>query len=145
MIRSRKLLDTARGAQCAARFPGICCGNPETTVWAHLNGAAYGKAMGMKAHDILGFHACRSCHTYTDTGHGTNPILSDAEFWEYLLRAVCETYVRAVDAGVVIVPRDLEKPSQTISRKPKGQRKPIPKPVDTVWAKRKLQSRKFGA
>lgn len=129
MIRSRKLLNTARGAPCSARFPGICCGDPETTVWAHLNGRAFGKGLGIKAHDILGFHACFNCHAYTDTGHGTNPILSDAEFWRYILEAVCETYVRVVEAGVVVVPRDMGTPAHEgliKPRKPKSQRKAIP-------------------
>lgn len=36
MIRSRKVLASAKGQPCAARFPGVCGGNPETTVAPEL-------------------------------------------------------------------------------------------------------------
>ena len=65
MIRSQKIINTARGAACALRLPGICNNDPATTVWAHLNG--FGKGMGMKTHDILGFPACSACHAAFDT------------------------------------------------------------------------------
>ena len=135
MIRSRKVLATAKGAECAARFPGICRGGTETTVWAHMNGAAFGKGMAMKAHDILGFHACFWCHAYTDTGHWTNPVMSDAEFWRSLLDAMAVTYVRIVEAGVVIVPFDPPKEHKPKPRKPKTERAPIIQ-RKTKWPKR---------
>lgn len=127
-IRSRKLLDSAKGAPCSIRLPGICNGNPETTVWAHLNGAAFGKGMGKKAHDVLGFHACFDCHRYVDVGHGTKPLMSEAEFSWAILRAVCETYVRVIRAGIVVVPLDPERLSSSKPvpiRKPPEQRKAV--------------------
>lgn len=149
MIRSRKLLDTAKGAECAARFPGICCGDPETVVWCHLNGHAYGKSLGNKAHDILGFHGCRTCHAYTDIGHHTNPILSDAEYWEGILRAVCTTYVRVVELGVVTVPQGPVTPLLSRPVKPRRAKPertaivsaPFQKPTTKrSWPKRKMGS-----
>jgi hypothetical protein len=126
MIRSQKVLRSAKGQPCSARFPGICNGNPETTVWAHLNGGAFGKGLGVKAHDVLGFHACFACHSYLDVGHGTRPILSNDTLLECVLSAVCETYVRLIRAGIVIVPQDVAAPKTIKSRKPRAERKAIP-------------------
>lgn len=136
-IRSQKVLNSARGQTCAARFPGICNGNPETTVFAHLNGAAFGKGKGVKAHDILGFHSCSACHAYVDTGHGTKPILSEAELARYVLEAVATTLVRLFRAGLLFVPVDVAKPLHARPakpRKPQAERKNIPQRADP-WPK----------
>lgn len=128
MIRSRKILDSARGQPCTLRFPGICNNDPATTVWAHLNGGRYGKGMGMKAHDILGAHACFACHTYLDTGHGTKPRISNEALLECVLGGVTETYVRLVKMGLVIIPLDAERLSSerpVPKRKPRSERKAI--------------------
>jgi hypothetical protein len=130
MIRSRKVLASARGQQCAGRFPGICNSNSETTVWAHLNGHAFGKGAGIKAHDILGLHLCADCHRYLDVGHGTRAILSTELLLERVLSGVCETWVRLIRMGIVIVPLDIATPfteRPTKPRKPPGERRPVPK------------------
>ena len=114
MIRSRAVLDSAKGAPCALRLPGICNSNPETTVWAHLN--SFGKGMGMKTHDILGFPACSSCHAAYDTGKDRSKYVGDA------LRALCETLVGLVLSGVVSVPRDRETPAHARPAKPRKDR-----------------------
>lgn len=127
-IRSTKVLRSAKGQSCSIRVPGICNSNPETTVWAHLNGHAFGKGMAIKAHDILGFHACSDCHAYYDTGHGRRQIVSTLELLELVMSAVCETYVRLVRAGIVVVPQDVETSfheKQTPKRKPKAERTPV--------------------
>jgi len=129
MIRSQKVIAAANGAPCSARFPGICNGNQETTVWCHLNGAAFGKGAGVKAHDVLGFDGCSSCHAYYDVGHGTRPLISTDTLLECVLQAVCESYVRRIVAGVIIVPLDAERLSSerpVPARKPKADRKAIP-------------------
>ena len=56
----------AQGKPCMIRVPGICNGNPETTVLAHfrLSGVS---GMGKKAPDLLGAWACSDCHKYVDT------------------------------------------------------------------------------
>ena len=144
MIRSQKVLRIAKGQPCSARFPGICCVDPATTVWAHLNGHAFGKGAGIKAHDILGFHACFACHAYYDTGHGTKPVMSEADLLWAVLGAVTETWVRLIAAGIVLVPMDAEKPAHerpVPARKPKAERAAIPERKDP-WPKgQKLQSR----
>lgn len=139
MIRSRKVIAAARGAPCSSRFPGICNGDPETTVWCHLNGAAFGKGAGVKAHDVLGFDGCSACHAYYDVGHGTRPLISTDTLLECVLQAVCESYVRRIASGVIIVPLDAERLSSERpipKRKPAGQRTRIPNNPD-----RKIQSR----
>lgn len=128
MIRSQKVIGASRGAPCSARFPGICNGNPETTVWCHLNGAAFGKGAGVKAHDVLGFDGCSSCHAYYDVGHGTRPLISTDTLLECVLQAVCESYVRRIGLGVIIVPLDAERLSSgrpVPPRKPPADRKAI--------------------
>lgn len=143
MIRSQKIIDTARGAECAFRFPGICQGGTETTVWAHLNGAKFGKGAGNKAHDVLGAPACFSCHTYLDVGHGTKPLISTETLLLCVLEAVTGTWVRLIQAGVVSVPQDKPKPAHERpipARKPKAERAKIQS--GNEWPKgRKLQSR----
>lgn len=137
MIRSQKILRSAKGAPCALRLPGICNNDPETTVWAHLN--SYGKGMGMKTHDILGFPACSSCHAEYDTGKNRSQYTGDA------LRALCETLVGLVRSGLMIVPLDKETLSSERPikpRKPPEQRQAIPARKDP-WPKghRPIQSR----
>lgn len=142
-IRSRKYLNGAKGSPCTFMGP-TCNGNPETTVFAHLNGAAFGKGKGQKAHDIAGLDACFECHAYIDVGHGTKPQMSEAEFNWHLLRGVVLTMVNRVRRQIVIVPLDPEHLSHTKptpARKRHEERKPIPARVNP-WPKgRKLQSR----
>lgn len=142
MIRSQKVINSARGQACTYRFPGICGGNPETTVWSHLNGWRFGKGMGIKAHDILGAHSCFECHAYLDVGHGTKPLISNETLLECVLGGVTETWVRLIQMGIVIVPLDATKLSSERPikpRKPREQRQKIHS--KTEWPKgRKLQS-----
>jgi hypothetical protein len=92
--------------------------------------------MGQKAHDILGMHACYYCHTALDQSrHG----LDAGELYLHLLRAVATTYVRVVEVGVVVVPRDAEvlpKDRQGKPRKPREERVKIPRPEKKQWPKR---------
>ena len=55
----------ARGKPCMVRLPGICCGDAETTVLAHIRMAGI-TGMGQKAPDLLGAWACFKCHDYID-------------------------------------------------------------------------------
>lgn len=142
-IRSKKYLNGAKGSPCTFMAPGICNGDPATTVFAHLNGAAFGKGKGQKAHDIAGLDACFACHAYIDTGHGTKPLMSDAEFYWHLLRGVVLTMVNRARRQIIVVPLDPEHLSHdkpVKSRKPADQRKKIV--GRTEWPQgRKLQSR----
>lgn len=138
MIRSRKILNHAKGQPCQLALPGICGHDPETTVFAHLNGAAYGKGAGVKAHDIAGFFSCHKCHMaydlheYTITG-------------EELLRAVIGTWLILIEDGIIHVPQDIVTPMMdrpTKPRKAKEKRKAIPSPANHVWPSRKFETRR---
>jgi hypothetical protein len=61
-----KITDFARGQDCLLRLPGVCNGNPETSVWAHSNRYADGKGAGLKADDRNGCIACYACHMVYD-------------------------------------------------------------------------------
>ena len=119
MIRSKKVTRSAQGQPCFLSLPGICNHNPETTVWAHLNGAAFGKGGGIKAHDIAGFPACSECHFAYDQ-HKTG--LTDADLADVLLRAVVNSWVMLIERGIVIVPLD---PVTPLMDKPIKARKPV--------------------
>lgn len=119
-IRSHKYLRGAKGSSCKFMAPGICCGDDETTVFAHLNGAAFGKSKGRKSHDIAGLDACFACHTYIDIGHGRKPLMSDADFHWLLLRGVVLTMVDRARRQIIIVPQDIE---ATFHSKPGPKRK----------------------
>lgn len=104
MIRSKKILRHARGQPCLLALPGCTC-EPETTVFAHLNGGAFGKGMGQKASDIAGMFAGFECHSRYDqrtTG------LTEAELNAALLKAVIATWEVLIRDGIIIVPVDAE-------------------------------------
>lgn len=60
-----KLRELARGQPCMIRIPGVCNGNPETTVLAHYRMAGL-CGTGQKPIDECGAWACSSCHDLVD-------------------------------------------------------------------------------
>jgi len=92
MSRLRK---SARGQPCLVRLPGVCNGNKETTVLAHVNGGG----MGMKNHDYNGAFCCSSCHDVLDGR-------VKSEFSDNLLRlwhweGVSRTWDHWVETGLI--------------------------------------------
>lgn len=69
--RSAAFRGLARGQACMLRVPGVCCGNPETTVLAHSNRASDGKGLGLKSNDARGVWACHTCHAWLDQGRAS--------------------------------------------------------------------------
>jgi hypothetical protein len=65
-VNLRKL---AAGQECQVRLPGVCNGNPETTVLAHLRMAGI-TGVAQKAPDVLGAWACSACHSVVDANGG---------------------------------------------------------------------------
>lgn len=59
------LRKSARGEPCRVRLPGVCNGNPDTSVLAHLRLAGI-TGVGMKAPDLLAAIACSACHDEID-------------------------------------------------------------------------------
>jgi len=101
-----KITESARGEMCQIRYPGICNHNPETTVWAHANGSAAGKGIGMKSNDLLGAYSCSCCHdAYDRRNFLVVPIYSREQvelmFWEGHARSL----VLLIEKGIVRVER----------------------------------------
>jgi hypothetical protein len=102
-----KITESARGEQCQIRIPGVCTGNPESTVWAHANGSAAGKGIGMKSPDILGSYACQACHDEYDRrnrksfrfGHRREDV--ELWFWQGHARSICIL----LDKGLLVTER----------------------------------------
>lgn len=57
-----KLRQSARNKECQVRIIGICNGNPEAVVLAHLAGGG----MGRKKPDLFGAFCCSNCHDVID-------------------------------------------------------------------------------
>lgn len=55
----------AKGQECKIRVPGVCVGDPSTTVLAHIRLIGV-SGLGLKAPDLLGTHACYACHALCD-------------------------------------------------------------------------------
>src|SRR5690348_18314077 len=62
MTQARK---SAKGMPCMVRLPGVCNGDPATTVLAHYRLAGY-CGTGMKPPDSMGAWACGACHDECD-------------------------------------------------------------------------------
>lgn len=134
-IRSRKYLNGSRGQPCTLQITGVCTGDVETTVAAHIRDETFGKSQ--KADDISIADACYACHRVFD-GHGHTPLTSE-EWHFYALRGLQRTFRNRVERGLVIVPLDAERLSSerpVPARKPPAERIRIPSNPD-----RKIQSR----
>ena len=66
-MKQTKLTRAARGRDCQVRVPGVCNGNPETTVLAHYRLAGTRSGMGIKPHDLQAAWACSACHDAVDS------------------------------------------------------------------------------
>jgi hypothetical protein len=84
----------ARGKPCMVRVPGVCNGNPETTVLCHLRMVGI-SGMGMKANDLLGAWGCSDCHRYVDT-HGIDGRTA-------LLEGIARTQAYLLHEGIIEV------------------------------------------
>ncbi|AGN78492.1 DUF1364 domain-containing protein [Pseudomonas sp. GD03651] len=65
-MRQTKLTKAARGRECQVRIPGVCNGNPETTVLAHYRLAGT-CGVGIKPNDLQGAWTCSACHDAVDS------------------------------------------------------------------------------
>lgn len=64
--RNESLTRVARDAPCQVKLPGVCNGNPATSVWAHSNALEHGRGYAHPAHDCFGTIACSACHDAID-------------------------------------------------------------------------------
>lgn len=85
----------ARGRECTVRIPGVCNGNSETVILAHLRMAGL-TGVGMKADDLFGAWCCSSCHDAIDRRNRT----VDAEYAHTLhLEGIIRTQAVLISEG----------------------------------------------
>lgn len=96
-----KITESARQEDCTIRLPGICNFNRDTTVWAHGNGSAAGKGIGMKADDLLGAYACSACHDAYDRRLPVGMPRCEVElaFWQGHARSL----IVLIEKGIIVV------------------------------------------
>ena len=68
-----KITESAGGEQCQVRIPGVCNRDPETVVFAHMNGGG----LAMKQPDCEGAYCCSACHDVYDRRVKPRHLLSD--------------------------------------------------------------------
>lgn len=95
-LKSNKLRQSARGQDCCFRISGICNGDPETTVLAHLQ--FEGGIMGGKAPDYSAAFACSACHEALD-----NRTIPPDERHLYMARAMVRTWAKWINKGLIVV------------------------------------------
>ncbi len=97
----------ARGHECCVRIPGICNGNRETVVLAHLNNKRlFGVGVGQKVPDFFGARCCSACHDAYDqrTALGKCPegfSYSYPEIRELFMEGVFRTQKILLDEGKI--------------------------------------------
>ena len=127
-ISSKKYLAGSRGQQCTMRIPGVCNGDPATVIPAHIRDRHTGR--GQKASDISTANCCSNCHDFFDRrSWRQGEIITNEEWLFYALRGLQETLEQRFEAGLLIVPVDVETPASERAvkpRKPRDQRKKIP-------------------
>ena len=100
-IESKHIRNAAQGEQCTLGIIGVCNGNPETTVLAHLPDESHG--MGRKSDDISAAFCCGACHDVLD-GRVPWPDRFEESYREwYQRRAMVRTWRRLVELGVVTI------------------------------------------
>lgn len=97
-IRSKKIRESARGETCTLQIPGVCNGDPETTVFCHFPDETNG--MGTKSCDLSGGYGCSSCHDLIDRRtHVRGFAPEEREF--FMRRAQTRTMRRLIEKGVI--------------------------------------------
>jgi hypothetical protein len=95
---SKKIRNSARGQQCQVRIPGVCNGNSETVVLAHVG---KGSGMGQKCDDIHATYACSACHDVIDNRtQAGDPRINRLYAYEGMIR----TQSILLEQGLIEVP-----------------------------------------
>ncbi|MFP3979153.1 nuclease domain-containing protein [Marinobacter sp. KMM 10035] len=96
--KTSKIRQSAKGEHCLVRVPGVCNGNPATTVLAHLNGAG----IGCKHSDHKAAYACSACHSWLDGGYVQSGYgRTTRDLWH--LESVIRTQDRLINKGLIQV------------------------------------------
>lgn len=96
-MKQSKLTKAARSRECQVRIPGVCNGNPETTVLAHyrMSGTC---GVGMKPNDLQGAWACSACHDACD---GRSQLVGRVEARQHHAEGVMRTQAILISEGVI--------------------------------------------
>ena len=106
-IKRSKLRESAHMESCTFRIPGVCNGNPETTVLCHAPHPD--KGMGIKGPDSWAAYGCSDCHAEMD-GRTDNFFPEDTQGFPSFRRtakaatwfaAICETQRRMIAKGLL--------------------------------------------
>lgn len=100
-FESKSLRDSARGRPCAFRIPGVCCGDPETTVLCHDRRGFLGA--GMKPDDWDAGFGCARCHDVMDRRVPKPEGWQDGDEAYFWGRAKRETLRYWFTSGIVVV------------------------------------------
>lgn len=76
-FRDAALLSMAKDKPCLLQVPGVCCGDPQTTVACHSNRLGDGKGRAIKANDFMSVWGCRTCHAWLDQSKANKQEKSD--------------------------------------------------------------------
>ena len=90
---------SARGQPCTLRVPGVCTGDPDTTVACHVQAPGMATMAG-KQSDLHVIHGCSECHAVLDC---RDRWAEAAIGWDDVLRALIETQNRLIRAGLLEV------------------------------------------
>ncbi len=91
-----KIRESARDEQCLIRLPGICNGDPATTVLCHFSGGG----MGTKRLDIHGAYGCSECHAAVDGGKTDIP---KDRLMRWFYEGAFRTQERLIEKGLIRV------------------------------------------
>lgn len=91
-IRSKKITQSAKGEDCTLRIPGVCNGNPETTVFCHAPSPL--KGVGTKSDDFWGAYGCSKCHELIDK----YTLEQAANTW---MQGIFETQKKLIQKGLI--------------------------------------------
>lgn len=98
-IASKAVRDSARGEACTLQIAGVCNGNWDTTVFAHLPDES--KGIGTKSDDLSACYACHACHDMLD-GRQRNALSAEDREW-YMRRAMVRTWRKLHEKGLLTI------------------------------------------
>lgn len=111
------ITDSARGRECELKLQGVCCGDPEKTVWAHSNSHVHGKGGALKAYDHNGCYACYYCHMVYDRQYarpsGLTLAMVDRAFAVAMARSQSVLIYLGLWDGMSNAPRAQKRPAKS--------------------------------
>lgn len=93
------ITESARGEKCTVRIPFVCNHNPDTVVFAHINGIRFGHGAGIKTK--LGAYACSACHDVLDGRVRRPQGMTKHDLLLAHYEGVLETLIRLFEKGLI--------------------------------------------